>query len=312
MSIGKISKIAIRNVWIHEAHDFTKWLEDNIDVISDVVGFQILNVEREKDAGSFNVDLYGEDESGNSVIIENQLEKSDHDHLGKVMTYLSAFDAKVAIWVTPDPRPEHIRVFEWLNTNQEVTKFFLLKVEAVKIGDSAPAPLFTPVVQPTELAQNVGAVKKEKTRRHEMRYKFWEVVIAETRKETSLFNAISPTEYNWIGAGSGKGGVSFQYWVTQDNLAVKLYIDQGKDSNESNLKIFEALESHKEQIESEFGAAFEWNSMPDNRACIIIAPIIDGGWNTDPSKWEEIGHNAAVTMKKFEQALKPYIAKIKG
>lgn len=311
MAIGKISKIEIRMVWNHEAHDFTKWLEENIDVLSDVIGIQMMNVEREKNAGSFSVDLYAEDKSGNSIIIENQLEKSDHDHLGKVMTYLSAFDAKVAIWITPDPRPEHIKVFEWLNTNQTETKFFLLKVEAIKIGDSFPAPLLTAVVQPTELAQNVGAVKKEKSRRHELRYNFWKIIIDETKKQTSLFNAISPTEYNWIGAGSGKSGVSFQYWVTQDNLTIKLYIDLGKDCGEINSKIFEALKQNKDQIETSFGAKLDWAPMPENRACIISCKPVIGGWNTETEKWPSIGEEAAKVMKRFEAALKPFIAKLK-
>lgn len=309
-SVGKISRVAVRNVWKHEALNFTKWLENNINVLSDIVDIQICNVEREKNAGSFNVDLYAEDESGNSIIIENQLEKSDHDHLGKVLTYLSAFDAKTAIWITPDPRPEHVKVFEWLNTHSGCN-FYLLKLEAVKIGESDPAPLLTPVVEPTELAKNVGAVKKEKSRRHEMRYKFWEVVIAETRKATPLYNTISPTEYNWIGAGAGKSGVGYQFWVTQDSLTIKLYIDQGKESHEVNKNIFNALLSNKKQIESTFGAELEWDEKPDNRACIISTSPIIGGWATDATMWQDIAEQAADVMKRFESAFKPFIAKIK-
>lgn len=312
MDIGKLSKVEVRKVWKNEAQDFTKWLEGHIEVLSDIVGFQILAPEREKGAGCFNVDLYAEDASGNSIVIENQLEKSDHDHLGKVLTYLSAFDAKIAIWITPDPRPEHVKAFEWLNTAQTEVKFFLIKLEAVKIGDSEPAPLLNPVVQPNELAQNVGAVRKEKTRRHELRYEFWKVIIAETCKVTNLFNSISPTGYNWIGTGSGKSGIGYQYWVTQENVFVKLYIDQGKDSKESNEKIFNLLKNNKEQIEKDFSLHLEWQDKPDNRACIISSKPISGGWATDSSKWENIGREAASVMKKFESAFKPHIARIKG
>ena len=113
--IGKIERVKLREVWKHEAYDFTRWLEENIDVLNDVLDISIVNVEREKKAGTFSVDLVGEDDSGNVVVIENQLEKSDHDHLGKLITYLVAMDAKVAIWIVSNPRPEHINAISWLN-----------------------------------------------------------------------------------------------------------------------------------------------------------------------------------------------------
>jgi RecB family endonuclease NucS len=105
--VGRIERVPLREVWAHEALDFTTWLEHNAAVLSDVLGVTIANVERERAAGSFNVDLKAEDEDGNSVVIENQLERSDHDHLGKLITYLAAFEAKTAIWIVSDPRPEH-------------------------------------------------------------------------------------------------------------------------------------------------------------------------------------------------------------
>ena len=97
--IEKIVRVPLRDVWRHEALDFTKWLQENIDVLNDVLGLSLISAESEQSAGNFNVDLVAEDEGGNTTIIENQLEKSDHDHLGKVITYLTALDAKNAIWI---------------------------------------------------------------------------------------------------------------------------------------------------------------------------------------------------------------------
>jgi RecB family endonuclease NucS len=99
--IGKIERIKLREVWKHEALDFTTWLEDNVDALNDVLDFSLSNAEREQKAGVFSVDLVAEDETGNVVIIENQLEKSNHDHLGKIITYLVAMEAKTAIWSIP-------------------------------------------------------------------------------------------------------------------------------------------------------------------------------------------------------------------
>ena len=126
--IGKIERVPLREVWRHEAYDFSSWLSQNIDVLNEVVHFEIQNVETERSTGSFSVDITGEDPSGNMVIIENQLEKSDHDHLGKLITYLAAFDAKTAIWIVADARQEHIQAVSWLNENKE-TNFYLIKMK---------------------------------------------------------------------------------------------------------------------------------------------------------------------------------------
>jgi hypothetical protein len=129
--IGRLQRVPLREVWKHEAHDFTQWLEQNIDVLNDVLDFTLVNVEREKKTEStFSVDLVAESEDGATVIIENQLEKSNHDHLGKLITYLTAMQAKAAIWIVSEPRPEHVAAIAWLN---EVAgaDFYLLKIEAV-------------------------------------------------------------------------------------------------------------------------------------------------------------------------------------
>src|SRR3990170_7059097 len=106
--IGKLERVALREVWKNEAHDFTQWIENNVSVLNDALGLNLVNVDREQAAGSFSIDLVAEDGGGGTVIIENQLEKSNHDHLGKLITYLTAMSAKAAIWIVSDPRPEHV------------------------------------------------------------------------------------------------------------------------------------------------------------------------------------------------------------
>ena len=147
--IGSLQRVALREVWPHEALDFTPWLEENIDVLNNAIDLSLSIVEREQAAGDFSVDLVAEDESGNPIIIENQLERSNHDHLGKLITYLTAIGAKAAIWIVADPRPEHIGAISWLNESSSAA-FYLIKVEAVRIGDSPPAPLLTLIVGSSE------------------------------------------------------------------------------------------------------------------------------------------------------------------
>lgn len=116
-NIGRLQRVALREVWKHEAQDFTQWLQNNIEVLNETLDFNLTGADRERAAGDFSVDLVAEDEDGGTVVIENQLEKSNHDHLGKLITYLTAIGAKTAIWIVSDPRPEHVAAIGWLNSS---------------------------------------------------------------------------------------------------------------------------------------------------------------------------------------------------
>ncbi|MGA2799121.1 MAG: hypothetical protein ABSE63_16195, partial [Thermoguttaceae bacterium] len=189
MVIGKIQRLDISKVWKLET-DFTKWLEDNIDILNELVDVTLSAAEREKSAGVFSVDLVAEDNDGNLVVIENQMGKSDHDHLGKLITYLTAIDAKAAIWIVADPRPEHITAINWLNESR-LASFYLLKLEAIQIGESQPAPLLTLIVGPSTEGLEVGDKKKQLAERHILRRKFWSMLLERAKTKTKLHATIS-------------------------------------------------------------------------------------------------------------------------
>lgn len=132
-SIGKIKKIDPREIWKHEAKHFTPWLAKNIDYLSDVLNMDISVQTVEGNVGPYFVDIYGEDSSGNKIIIENQLEKSDHTHLGQILTYLVNLDANIAIWITTNPSEEHQQVIEWLNETTQNRKRWALSERKIKI-----------------------------------------------------------------------------------------------------------------------------------------------------------------------------------
>ena len=116
--IEKLQRVPLREVWRHEAYDFTQWLQENLDILNDTLDLELTSAEREQAAGSFSIDLVAENNDGQIVIIENQLEKSNHDHLGKLITYLSAREASGAIWIVSEPRQEHINAIAWLNESK--------------------------------------------------------------------------------------------------------------------------------------------------------------------------------------------------
>src|SRR5690349_5541424 len=126
-NIGRLQRVALREVWKHEALDFTQWLQNNIEVLNETLDLNLTGADRERAAGDFSVDLVAEDEDGGTVVIENQLEKSNHDHLGKLITYLTAIGAKTAIWIVSDPRPEHVAAIGWLNASSSAA-FYVVKV----------------------------------------------------------------------------------------------------------------------------------------------------------------------------------------
>jgi len=306
--IGKIERLPLREVWKHEALDFTQWLQDNIDILNEVLDLNLANPEREQSAGSFSVDIVAEDESGNPVIIENQLEKSNHDHLGKIITYLVAMGAKAAIWIVADPRPEHISAITWLNESS-AANFYMLKIEAIKIGDSPPAPLLTVIVGPSEEGKDVGKTKKEIAERHILRERFWARLLEFARERTKLHANISPTQYNWLGTSAGKQGLGFNYALRKHEAQVELYIDRGKGQDEANKKIFEQLFKHKEDVESVFGGPLEWERLEGKRACRIRKVINIGGYR-DEERWPQIHEAMVDAMIRLEKALKPYISKL--
>jgi hypothetical protein len=158
-----IQTVPIREAFAHEAHDFTTWLAENIATLSDQIGLPLRVEAREQRVGSFRVDLVCQDAQGNLVVIENQLERTNHDHHGKIQTYMAGVRAHTGIWITPDPRPEHIESMRYLNEQtRDGYDFYLVKVEAIRIDDSRPAPLFTVIVAPDAL--DAPAVTRELTR----------------------------------------------------------------------------------------------------------------------------------------------------
>ena len=157
-TLGKIERISdLRTIWPHEARDFTKWLaqEENLALLSDTLGIDIALEERESSVGDFNVDLYAtEVGTGRKITIENQLEFSDHDHLGKIITYASGKGAEIIVWIVKHARDEHKRAIEWLNQHtDENIGFFLLEIELWKINESLPAPKFNIVEKPNDWAK---------------------------------------------------------------------------------------------------------------------------------------------------------------
>jgi hypothetical protein len=300
----------VRSVFKDEARHFTTWMEQHIDVLADRLGLELNLVQREQVVGDFNVDLLCEDAAGRVVIVENQLEKTDHDHLGKLLTYLVNLDASTAIWVTTEPRPEHQKVIDWLNeyTSADLW-FYLVKLETVRIGESPPAPLFTILAGPDSHTKDVGEKKKEWAERHVKRMEFWKGLLEMGKGKTKLFANISPSTSNWIATGAGRSGISFNYVILMDKAEVELYIDYDQDTGAKNKAIFDGLYTHKAEIEQEFGAPLEWQRLDDKRASRIRKTFTEGGL-LHPESWQSLQDRMIEAMIRLNDALRGRLAKI--
>lgn len=309
MQIGKLERVSLRSIWPNEARDFTTWLAENLDFLGEALGVDLSLVEQEASAGTLSADILAEDGSGNLVIIENQLERTDHDHLGKLITYLSNMEAKTAFWITSDPRPEHEAAIHWLNEMLPVdVAFYLVKLEAYRIGESAPAPLVSIVAGPTPEAKQIGGQKKELAERHVLRLEFWAQLLERAREHTRLHAGRSPGKDHWLSTGAGKAGLGFNYVIRTHDAQVELYIDTG--DADANKAIFDELAANKEQAEEVFGEPLDWQRLNDRRAS-RIRYLIPGGGIRDRDHWPEIQEAMIASMVRLEQALKPGIRRLK-
>ena len=266
-------------------------------------------MQREAAAGIFSADILADDSQERLIVIENQLEGTDHDHLGKLVTYLSNLDAKIAVWITSAPRPEHERAIHWLNEILPADMaFYLLQIEAYRIGDSALAPKFTIVAGPTREARQAGEQKKELAERHLLRMEFWKQLLERARARTQLHARIAPGTENWISTGAGRSGLNYNYAIRMDDAQVELYIDRG--DAEQNKQIYDALHEHKTEIEAAFGKPLEWQRLDAKRACRVRYILTDGGLQ-DRSRWPKVQDAMIEAMIRLEQAMKPQIQRLR-
>ena len=276
MKLGKLEEVDIRKVWPHEQYDFSKWLatEENIKELGDTLNLSLTDVETETFVGNYRCDILCKDEiTGKMVLIENQLEPTNHDHLGKIITYASGLDAAVVVWIVASARDEHASAIEWLNkhTDDEIS-FFLMEVHAYKIGDSDPAPQFKIIEQPNDFVKIVKAVSKnsDMNESQKNRLEFWTQFNEVVDSQGKPFNKRKATTDHWynVAIGSSDASISIDLVNKEHKIRVSLWINDNKD-------IFDALFQRKDEIETALGFGLEWNRL-DNKKASYICTYIKG------------------------------------
>ena len=287
MNLGKLAKISdLRTVWPHEALDFTPWLaqEDNIALLSDELGIDISVDETESSVGSFSVDILAtETGTGNKIIIENQLEETNHDHLGKLITYASGKDAKIIIWIVKRAREEHRRAIEWLNNHtDEEMSFFLVEIELWSINNSEPAVKFCVVEQPNNWVKEIKKIESSLTEAQRLKLEYWTQFVEYAFADATYsneFNKRKPSSDHWysVGLGSSEYGMNFLVNTQKNRITIEVYITNKKD-------LYHMFFNNKNEIEEMIGAQLDWRELPNRKASRILYVLDADVKNTDDRK----------------------------
>ena len=276
--LGRLTRLSPRDVWPHEAHSFTPWLLNNADVLSDLLGMDLALEVAEHPVGGFSLDLMGRDETtGEVVIVENQLETSDHEHLGQILTYAAGTDPTTIVWVAASFRAEHRAAIDWLNARtDEETRFFAVELGVVRIGQSDPAPSFRLVAQPNDWEKTVRAAtsQAEATGKQVLYRSFWSRWIDLVHADRPGWSrARRPPRDSWFTMTAGVAGATHYTAFTKRGLASQLVFES--PDAEINLARFEALKAKQSTMEQVYGLPLDWEELPGRKATRVAEYLPD-------------------------------------
>lgn len=307
MAIGKLEEVDIRELWKHEQYDFSEWLskKENIENLNEILGLTLVDISKETYVGSYRCDLFAKDETtGIKVIIENQLEMSNHDHLGKIITYASGLDAKVVVWIVKEAREEHRSAIEWLNNNTNSNvNFFLIEIHAYKIGNSDNAPMFQVIEQPNDFIKNNKSTNSNDTmnKSQSQRLEFWNQfnnVLVERGKPFNIRKATTDHWYN-VAIGTSDAHIDITLVNKDSVIGVELYITDNKE-------LFDKLYQKKDEIEADLGFKLDWRRLNNSKASRIVTFI--KGLNFDAhSNYNELMNKTIDLAVLMRDTFKKYI-----
>lgn len=307
VKIGKLTEVDVRDLWKHEQYDFSNWLakEENIKLLDDEIGLTLMDINKEVYIGSYRCDLVAKDETtGQIVIIENQLEATNHDHLGKIITYAAGLDAKTIIWIVKEAREEHKAAIEWLNNNSsEEIGFFLIELHAYKINDSLPAPMFKVVEKPNNFTktskQNYS--DKELNRSQNERLMFWEEFNTVIVAKGKTFSVRKPTTDHWydVAIGTSEAHLAINLVNKENKIVLELYILDNKN-------LFDHIYEDKEKIEDTLQMSFSWERLDGKKASRIKHDVLGLDFS-DHSNYPQLMDECIEKILKMRDVFKKYV-----
>ena len=310
MALSKLKKIDLREEWQHEATDFTNWLaqDENLQLLSEEIGIDISLVQTEASVGKFSVDILAEeDNTGRKIVIENQLETTNHDHLGKIITYASGFDAEIVIWIVKDVRDEHKQAVDWLNEHtDDKINIFAIRMELWQIGDSPYAPKFHVVSKPNDWAKAIktSTSRSDLSDRRLMQLEFWTQFkeYAASHQSSLRLRKAYPQHWYDLSIGNSKSHLSLVVDADNEQIRCEFYIPDSKP-------LFKALRENKDSIEAKLPHKLEWMELEGKKASRIrTVHTIDVASNEN---WEASFHWLMDTAQQFQTVFVDQLKKMK-
>jgi hypothetical protein len=312
MKIGKLEKIDVRELWNGEAKDFTPWLakDENIKQLGDVVQIELEVIEQEKNVGPFKADILCKNTiNDHYVLIENQLERTDHTHLGQIMTYAAGLDAVTVIWIAKQFTEEHRATIDWLNRiTDEQFNFFGIEIEAYKIGDSLPAPLFQIVSKPNEWSRTVrsAASAQNLTGAKTLNLEYWTAMKKYFEEKGTFLRHQKPQPQHWTNFALGKSYFHMAAVSSvRDNFLRVEFLINTDNSKEDFRKLKEKFEQQSyEQISQDL----IWDEIPDKKVSWVY--LKKEANVSDKSDWKNQHQWFMETLEKFDKFFRPKIKKL--
>ena len=309
-SLGELTHVEVRSLWPNEAKDFTPWLagEENMSRLGEALGLELEAERTEVAVGPYSADILARDSAGDYVVIENQLAKTNHDHLGKSITYAAVLGARSIIWVAPHFTDEHRKALDWLNdhTTDELS-FYGVQVELWSIDNSAPAVRFNAVSRPAEIVQQATATKSGKLSDARQLQLDWWTMFREALVASNLVGSTqTPRPQYWYNVALGRAGIYLSNIANTyaGRIGVRIYL-HGKSGGDSAL---DQLSADREAIEREIGQPLQWNPNPDNKDKIIA---IDRDADlSDRNQWNKHIAWMLDMTKRFHNTFSPRVKKL--
>ena len=309
-SLGQLVNVDVRKQWPREAADFTPWLarEDNIAELGKSLGLELETERVEVAVGPYSADILALDSTGDYVVVENQLNKTDHDHLGKSITYASVLGAKSVIWVAPFFMDEHRKALDWLNDNTtDELAFYGVQIELWSIDGSKPAVRFNSVSRPAEIVRQATALKSgdlSDTRR--LQLEWWTAFRDALLAAKVVASAQTPRPQHWYDVPLGRSGIVLSNTANTNDgrIGVRVYLRARHGGN----FVLEQLMADREVIEDEIGTSLEWNPNPENKDK-VIGVYHDAGLS-DRDLWDEYLKWMVDMNKRFRNVFGPRVRRL--
>lgn len=279
-NLGRLEKVELRKVWSGEATDFTPWLaeKDNLALLGDTLGLVLELEAQEKDVGPYSADIFCKNTADDTwVVIENQLEKTDHSHLGQILTYAAGLSAVTVVWIAQRFTDEHRAALDWLNeVSTENAQFFGLEIEVWRIGNSKPAPKFNIVAKPNDWVKTEKAQRTDLTPTQALQLDFWHGFREYMLDSDSKIKPGNPAPRHYMNFSLGRGGfltyTIATFWDTEldrfssGEIRVGLYVNDKRHAK----TYFDLLKQEEDRIELEMGCPLVWLNPEDSNPCSIF------------------------------------------